>query len=351
MSSDLNPLPESRRKEPMPSVRVREVGKDIPSRRQEGMAYERARNANVDLTDGALTVEQIAKKNFLRKLLIGGSSLLLVLALVGILVVSNRDALSQKVLSDQALEVPLKVGPAQYSIEANFTAFWLSRNPVEIDKEVEKSLRGFMNATTMEERMEWLWPADGLEERVDEYLSREDIAGITGFESVTSSELVAFEGVPLQIVVAEEKNTGKRYPFNLVAGDDRMLIDWDSSVVYGEMTWDQFVEKRPLVPIQMRVFLNPDSYYNYQFADEERYACFLTYHRDPQNYLYVYLERDSEVYRKLKRALDVEAGNRLPAKVRLKFVPNVEDERMLLMTDFIHPFWLQVGASEVAVSE
>ena len=51
-------------------------------------------------------------------------------------------------------------------------------------------------------------------------------------------------------------------------------MDWEAFTGQGEMSWDEYEEKRPTSPVLMRVRLSPDDYFNYDYKDAAKLACY-----------------------------------------------------------------------------
>lgn len=73
----------------------------------------------------------------------------------------------------------------------------------------------------------------------------------------------------------------------------RFLIDWESLVGYGELSFEQLREQRPAKPVLLRVFARQFEYYNFEFADASRYYCVKLSAPNGENSIYAYAERGS----------------------------------------------------------
>ena len=121
-----------------------------------------------------------------------------------------------------------------------------------------------------------------------------------------------------------------------------MLIDWDSSVAYGEMSWDKMLVERPTQAVQMRVFVGASDYYHYELADDRRYACFRLGSRGSEDMLYGFVERGSELALRLERTMQASAS--MPMNVRIKFPENTASKNFVVIEEVIHSYWVDVSS-------
>ncbi|MDE0826811.1 MAG: hypothetical protein OSA48_08395 [Akkermansiaceae bacterium] len=107
----------------------------------------------------------------------------------------------------------------------------------------------------------------------------------------------------MQVVQAVAPDEEEIYSFNAFPGKEQMLIDCESWVGYGEMAWEAFAAEHPTELVEMRIFLQPTDYYNYEFADDLKYQCFSLGAKGSEASLYGYVERDSDTARDLLAAV------------------------------------------------
>jgi hypothetical protein len=226
--------------------------------------------------------------------------------------------------------------------EVEISKFLTELTPQEAREATEDAVRGMMDATSIAERLEWARPVSGLRERMEVYYSREGGMVDMKFGSFVDVSPVAFEGVPMEVVIATGKGAETNFPFTVLPGSDRMLVDWDSSVAFGEMSWDKLLAERPTQAVQMRVFLESSDYYNYEFADDRRYACYRLTSRGSEDNLYGFVERGSESALRLERTMQASAS--MPMNVRIKFPENTASKNFVVIDEIIHPYWVDVSS-------
>jgi hypothetical protein len=214
-------------------------------------------------------------------------------------------------------------------------------------KDFEAVVREFMNSSTNEERCRWVNGGAAMLEKMTEFYSREQEEAPNGFDRVIRSFSFPLAGIPMQEVHAVSREGGRRYFFSVFLGKERVLIDWESSVGYGEMAWEAFAAEHPTELVEMRIFLQPTNYYNYEFSDDRKYQCFSLAMRGGEASLYGYVERDSDTARGLLAAVSPRGA--LPVRVRVKFLPWSVDKKMVWIEELIHLYWVDSTMIEEAL--
>jgi hypothetical protein len=115
-------------------------------------------------------------------------------------------------------------------------------------------------------------------------------------------------------------------------------VDWETSSGYQHESWAELAERRPSEPILLRCLIERDDYYNFEFADPQKWICFkLTYPRGPVT-LYGYAERHS----KLGSQLDslVEFNRVVGVMLEAAYLPQSRSSNQLRILKLVHKSWL-----------
>lgn len=121
-------------------------------------------------------------------------------------------------------------------------------------------------------------------------------------------------------------------------------VDWESYVAWSSLPWTEYLSQRPSEPLDFRVAIEPDTYYNFAYADETQYICFkLT---DPGNWghCWGYCPLDSPVGLELNRLLRRarQNGNSLAkAILRLRFSEEGKDHNQVEIEAIIQNGWIK----------
>jgi hypothetical protein len=85
--------------------------------------------------------------------------------------------------------------------------------------------------------------------------------------------------------------------------DGSFRVDWESEVIYQPMPWKEYLAKRPLAPLDMRVLVQADDFYGFAFRDSKRYQCYKLTTAGSDDYLFGYVERGSQVALEMEELL------------------------------------------------
>ncbi|MDA1007077.1 MAG: hypothetical protein O3A87_11440, partial [Verrucomicrobia bacterium] len=133
--------------------------------------------------------------------------------------------------------------------------------------------------------------------------------------------------------------------------DGDVRVDWESDVAYATMTLDEYVERKPLEATEFRVNVAYDSFYSFEFSDQDRYVSLFLSERDRPGFLFGYAERGSLVHEQLVEILgrdeegkDLRKGERVvaPMLLRVRFLPDSRGLRSVLVEELVSPGWAVV---------
>lgn len=136
-------------------------------------------------------------------------------------------------------------------------------------------------------------------------------------------------------------------PISFERKGDTFLVDWESFVGYGDLSWDDLTEKRPRQPVVMRVVIEKSlttDYFNGVFSDPEAHHCYLLRDLSSQHILSGYAATGSPADNKIRQYLQ-----RLPppaeklralAVVRLRYPANADNPRQVEITEFLENGWV-----------
>jgi hypothetical protein len=111
--------------------------------------------------------------------------------------------------------------------------------------------------------------------------------------------------------------------------DGDWLIDWESWVGYSEMDFSEMRLRRPKDPVLVRCYLVQDEYYNFAFADREKYLSFKLIDHTREDQLWGYIDKLSESYSRLATELAGTQGNGAAeelATLQVRFLENPENQ-------------------------
>jgi predicted kinase len=119
--------------------------------------------------------------------------------------------------------------------------------------------------------------------------------------------------------------------------DGELKLDWESYVGAGEMSWTAFKESRATQRTILRAWAEVAEYYNYEFADRERYVCLKLTSADEKQQLYAYAERNSGAAMSTSLLL---ASGRGQITLRVSFPEKAQSSECVILNDIVKPSWL-----------
>lgn len=122
------------------------------------------------------------------------------------------------------------------------------------------------------------------------------------------------------------------------------LVDWESSAGYQSVDFAEYLAKQPTSPVEFRVLMKPDVYYNFGFEDQKQWHCYrLTCPGDAAFNLYGYVEKGSPLAEEIMSQLFVEPNVIL--SVRYPEKPISRDQ--VIIEKIVHPTWFPEDTSAV----
>lgn len=154
-----------------------------------------------------------------------------------------------------------------------------------------------------------------------------------------------------------------RVNFLLSATNDPQ-IDWESLVAYGEESWSVFIANRTERATLLRGYATLDDYYNYEFADREKFISIRLRSPDGVQTISGFAERtsaDGKMLAKMTSQLNsmlldgplpVNAGGpTVPATLRLAFPPKAQSDRCVKILSVVADRWVLTDAEEARLKK
>jgi hypothetical protein len=141
---------------------------------------------------------------------------------------------------------------------------------------------------------------------------------------------------------------GDTIPLTMVRSGETFLADWESFTGHGEMSWEEFREKRPQQPVLMRVIIERSirtEYWDGFFADHTTHHCFLLRDMHSRHFLSGYTAKGSTIDNTILRVLrpaPPPANDLLTcfAIVRLAYPPGSTNPQQVHIHEFIEHGWV-----------
>jgi hypothetical protein len=125
--------------------------------------------------------------------------------------------------------------------------------------------------------------------------------------------------------------------------DGRLLFDWEAEVSYQPISLEAFIASKSTEPVDFRVHVERDHFYNFEFSDANRYMSVKLTERDSDSFLFGYVERGSEAHGAIESLLARTVMGKEPAIVRVRFMPETASRRSVRIEKIVAPRWIYMG--------
>ncbi|WP_157061383.1 hypothetical protein [Anaeromyxobacter dehalogenans] len=111
---------------------------------------------------------------------------------------------------------------------------------------------------------------------------------------------------------------------------DGYRIDWEASVGYNPISWEELKAKRPSTAMVLRITGQLDDYYNYEFrGGREHFWSIRFQFADEQGWMHAYVDKRSEAGKKIFEYIK-DGKYRYQMAVVARFLPGSEGENMVI---------------------
>lgn len=163
------------------------------------------------------------------------------------------------------------------------------------------------------------------------------------FEALRDFHAVGVGNYPfffLSVKVEGEEAPLVLFAEQLANGD--LKFDWESEVSYQPMGISEYLEKKPTEAMDFRVHARLDSFLGYEFSDGDRYQPLMLTFRDTDEFLFGYIDKNNPEEAELTEYLWRESWARQPFLLRLRFLPNTQSQRSVLVEKVLAPRWVYI---------
>ncbi|MGE4606966.1 MAG: hypothetical protein AAEJ52_09520 [Myxococcota bacterium] len=168
---------------------------------------------------------------------------------------------------------------------------WKGLLPVEVAKK-------FTEAKTVPERLKWVRTPQQVRPALEEFFTvgpgaTEQVAQLKPMPLARTADhsFLRFQ--------ARMNDGTNRLLCVVITGDEGAKVDFESYARHGSESWTDLLSGKATEAEAVRVFVKPGIYYNYAFADEQKWSSFVVTSPDVEKPLYFYAARESETAKHL----------------------------------------------------
>lgn len=201
-------------------------------------------------------------------------------------------------------------------------------------QEAAKLAQAFLQAPTWQDRLAMVYKPEEARPLMEEhYLHQHDtpVPDVILKYGMTSRNISS--------LCFDVPSLNRAHFFNVVhASNGRMYLDWETSSLFQEAHLERLRENRPRNPVRICVTVSLDSYYNFDFGDEQRWKCFKIGYPGTLIDLYGYLPAGSAGAIALETLL--KASVRAPVVLEVRYPENSTTDNQVEITAVVSESWL-----------
>jgi len=157
-----------------------------------------------------------------------------------------------------------------------------------------------------------------------------------GLDAFAVDDMVGFNG---RIAVVQVRTRAlDQKQMCMVETPDGWRVDWESWVGWSEMSWPAFLAEKPKRAALFRVVLRETQYYNYAFADEQRWKSYRLESPDGEHAVFGYVERGGGLDKRIRPA---ESSAHDPFILMLRFPPDADTTNQVIIDQVIAEGWVE----------
>lgn len=125
-------------------------------------------------------------------------------------------------------------------------------------------------------------------------------------------------------------------------------VDWETHVFSQPMEWERFIKDRPEgFRGDFRVYVERDNFYNYEFADSDKYQAYKITTLNSYEVIYGYAPRDGKAFREIDQLITQNQNQKSPVMLRLYLQEGLKSKSGVLIESIVAPRWLLLDSPEV----
>lgn len=205
-------------------------------------------------------------------------------------------------------------------------------------QEVEAVVKQFMEAKTVEEMKQHVFLDDALDQKINAYHVG-DPWQRPGFSSIFEDQSTFSADGSIYQTKAADRNFEECDLF-LRIKDRTCKVDWESWVAWGEMTVDELRTRKPNKPVEVRVLVSNETYYNFDFPKEkesEWVSYKLTFPRE-EEILHAYVPRGSKLEDAMRLNVDEQRRYMI---LRIRFPEKAASDSQVLVDSVVQEGWVR----------
>ena len=216
---------------------------------------------------------------------------------------------------------------------------------------MESAIKGYLEAKSVEDLLPHVRHPERVEPLMQNYYGRGGKLLPSMYSHIVRTRSLGLENEPfVRVTVALKKGKARRLVLQQVH-KNYFAVDWESDVCYQQVEWEEFLRQRLNTATMMRVLIKPDTYYAFEFRNEEELDCYRIQALGNDENLYGFVKKGTVVAKQMR---DYVTRNRLTEKsevpqpliLRIRFPKETRSRKCVWIDELVEPRWLFVTSPE-----
>jgi len=212
---------------------------------------------------------------------------------------------------------------------------------------IEEVVRNFHDSRSIDELLKYVRHPERVRPLMEDYYSRHALKPSQIETTIDLKPLTIENYGAFWVMRSAFESREDSHVLIEVENDEVARVDWESFVCYQPIEWRVFVNERPEgYRGNFRVYAKRDSFYNYEFADSEKYASYRLSALNSDQPLNGYVPREGQLFKRIENLLDVSNYSNVPMILTLHIPENVVSKRGVLIEELVAPRWVYLESPE-----
>jgi hypothetical protein len=225
----------------------------------------------------------------------------------------------------------------------------LGREAMRTISTIEEVVRQFYRANSVEEMSKHVRHAERVRLLMEEYYSKNPMKASSEVARMVDMNPVTIENQGGFWVVMAHLESGLDDKLVVEVNSPRdAKVDWETYICWQPMEWDRFVKERPEgYRGNFRVYVERDQFYNFEFADSEKYQAYRITTLNSQEVMFGYAPRNGQVFQVMDNLVARNNNQKVPMLLRFHLKEGLKSRSGVLIDEVVATQWLLAESPEV----
>jgi hypothetical protein len=204
-----------------------------------------------------------------------------------------------------------------------------------------RALDSFLSAETIPDLLEYIREANKFAPNVGPWLKARGQSLPLGGRIIGKGSKVHLKGHNIMEFILQRSEV-ETTPIAVMETPAGWLVDWNSYIQQGDMSVAEFLEQRPTEPVMLMVLAQPDSYFNFDFANAGQSHCLKLMDASYANTFYGYADKSNP---KAALSMNLSATGSsairrpIPLAIRARFISAATSPAQAEITEVLQDGW------------